>query len=119
MGHDSHAWEDRCRDEAPVTPMGTLETITARSARAPQPCQGISARGRKLSVLAPLTRHGAPVTPMPGMLASLPQTCHDNPWPCHDTMPQQVLGHQPSQAGAAGQQTKECHDTRWPPQQHH
>ncbi|KAB1223226.1 hypothetical protein CJ030_MR2G002974 [Morella rubra] len=53
--------------------------------------------------------------PMPGMPASQPQRCHDSPWPCHDTVPQQVIGHQPSQAGAAGQQTKECHDTGWPP----
>ncbi|KAB1202702.1 hypothetical protein CJ030_MR8G022758 [Morella rubra] len=78
-----------------------------------------SARARKLSAPATLTRHGAPATPMPGMPASQPQTCHDSPWPCprpcHDTVPQQVLGHQPSQASIAGQQTKECHYTRWPP----
>ncbi|KAB1212152.1 hypothetical protein CJ030_MR5G018198 [Morella rubra] len=53
--------------------------------------------------------------PMSSMPANRPQTCHDSPWPCHDTVPQQVLGHQPSQARAVGQQTKECHDTRWPP----
>ncbi|KAB1224243.1 hypothetical protein CJ030_MR2G005724 [Morella rubra] len=49
MGCDSHAWEDRCRDEAPVAPMGTLDTPTACATRAPQPCHGISARARKLS----------------------------------------------------------------------
>ncbi|KAB1209035.1 hypothetical protein CJ030_MR6G010448 [Morella rubra] len=27
-------------------------------------------------------------------------------WPCHDTVPQQVLGHQPSQASTAGQADK-------------
>ncbi|KAB1209469.1 hypothetical protein CJ030_MR6G018848 [Morella rubra] len=37
-----------------------------------------------------------------------------SPWPYHDMMSQQVLGHQPSQA-AVGQQTNECHDTGWPP----
>ncbi|KAB1209795.1 hypothetical protein CJ030_MR6G010431 [Morella rubra] len=37
-------------------------------------------------------------------------TAH-GPRPCHDTVPQQVLGHQPSQARTAGQQTKECHYT--------
>ncbi|KAB1207016.1 hypothetical protein CJ030_MR7G008068 [Morella rubra] len=93
--------------------MGTLDTPTARAARAPQPCHGISARARKLSAPSTLTRHGAPATPMPGMPASQPQTCHDSPWPCprpcHDTVPQQVLGHQPSQASTAGKQTKECH----------
>ncbi|KAB1209447.1 hypothetical protein CJ030_MR6G023778 [Morella rubra] len=31
-------------------------------------------------------------------------------------MRQQVLGHQPSQARTAGQQTKECHYTGWPHQ---
>ncbi|KAB1219535.1 hypothetical protein CJ030_MR3G012331 [Morella rubra] len=102
MGRDN--WEDRCQDEAALAPMGTLDTPTARAARAPQPCHGISARARKLSAPATLTRHGTLATPMPGMPASQPQTCHDSPWPwpCHDTVPQQVLGHQPSQANTAG-----------------
>ncbi|KAB1220912.1 hypothetical protein CJ030_MR3G026791 [Morella rubra] len=104
MGRDSHAWEDRCRDEALTRPPRTRQEHHSHAMA--------SARAREAQ--RPY-KAWPPTTPMPGMPASRPQTCHDSPWPCHDTVPQQVLGHQPSQAGAAGQQTKECHDTGWPP----
>jgi hypothetical protein len=114
MGGDSHALEDRCRDEAPMTHMGNPDKPTARATTTLQPCHGISSRARKLGAPAPLTRHGALSTPMPGMPASPPQPCHDSPWPCPDTTTQQALGHQPSHA-AEGKPTIEWHDKGWPP----
>ncbi|KAB1210023.1 hypothetical protein CJ030_MR6G023572 [Morella rubra] len=75
MGRDRHAWEDRCQDEAALAPMGTLDTPTARAARAPQPCHGISARAQAQrpsnpdKAWRPSNAHA--------WHASQPATCHD------------------------------------------
>ncbi|KAB1207601.1 hypothetical protein CJ030_MR7G022903 [Morella rubra] len=107
MGRNSYAWEDRCRDEAPVAPMGTLDTST--SVRREHHSHAMaSAR------VQACPKHQRPCLACQPACHRYAMTAH-SPWPCHDTVPQQVLGHQPSQAGAAGQQTKECHDIGWPP----
>ncbi|KAB1223244.1 hypothetical protein CJ030_MR2G006026 [Morella rubra] len=78
MGRDRHAWEDRCQDEAALAPMGTLDTPTARAARAPQPCHGISARAQAQRPINP-DKAWRPSNTHAWHAASQPQACHDSP----------------------------------------